>query len=215
MITCRGEYESLRSIYSVCAHTPEPLAWGRYTENFTDYSFLLVEFLAIKKQPADPRALAVALAELHLKSESPTGKFGFHVPTCHTRNIQAVDIWTDSWCELFSSHISRILSHAKTGFMWPEFDQLGELVLTKVVPALLLPLQADGRSIKPCLVHGDCWDGNTATGEDGRTFFFDVASFYGHNEYDLGDWRAPRHALSDSAYTDAYQSLVPVSEPGS
>lgn len=98
--------------------------------------------------------------------------------------------------------------------MWPEFDQVGELVVSKVVPALLLPLQTDGRSIKPCLVHGDCWDGNTATGEDGRAFFFDVASFYAHSEYDLGDWRAPRHALSDPAYTDAYKALVPVSEPG-
>lgn len=98
--------------------------------------------------------------------------------------------------------------------MWPEFDQVGELVVSKVVPALLLPLQTGGRSIKPCLVHGDCWDGNTATGEDGRALFFDVASFYAHNEYDLGDWRAPRHALSDPAYTDAYKSLVPVSEPG-
>ena len=136
------------------------------------------------------------------------------MPTCHTRNIQAIDFWTDSWCELFSSHLSRILSHAKTGFAWPEFNQLGGLVVSKVVPALLLPLQTDGRSIKPCLVHGDCWDRNTATGEDGRAFFFDVASFYAHNEYDLGDWRTPRHVLSDPSYTDAYKALVPVSEPG-
>lgn len=136
------------------------------------------------------------------------------MPTCHTRNVQAVDLWTDSWCELFSSHLSRIISHAQTAFMWPEFDHLGKLVLSKVVPALLLPLQTDGRSIKPCLVHGDCWDGNTATGEDGRAFFFDVASFYAHNEYDLGNWRAPRHAVSDPAYTDAYKALIPVSEPG-
>ncbi|KAJ5845170.1 hypothetical protein N7534_008839, partial [Penicillium rubens] len=216
MITCRGEYESLKSIYSVCAHTPAPVGWGRYTEDNIDYSFLLVEFLAFQKQvsPADAKNLAASLAELHLKSQSPTGKFGFHVPTCHTRNVQAVDLWTDSWCELFSSHLSRIISHAQTAFMWPEFDHLGKLVLSKVVPALLLPLQTDGRSIKPCLVHGDCWDGNTATGEDGRAFFFDVASFYAHNEYDLGNWRAPRHAVSDPAYTDAYKALIPVSEPG-
>ncbi|KAJ5237792.1 hypothetical protein N7489_007883 [Penicillium chrysogenum] len=215
MVTCRGEYESLKSIYSVCAHTPAPVGWGRYTEDNIDYSFLLVEFMAIQKQPADAKNLAACLAELHLKSQSPTGKFGFHVPTCHTRNVQAVDFWTDSWCELFSSHLSRIISHAKAGFAWPEFDNLGKLILSKVVPALLLPLQTDGRSIKPCLVHGDCWDGNTATGEDGRPLFFDVASFYAHNEYDLGNWRASRHALSDSAYTDAYKALVPVSEPES
>lgn len=51
-------------------------------------------------------------------------------------------------------------------------------------------------------------------GEDGRAFFFDVASFYAHNEYDIGDWRAPRHTLSDPAYVAAYKELVPPSEPG-
>jgi hypothetical protein len=50
MVTCRGEYESLKSIYSVCAHTPAPVGWGRYTEDNIDYSFLLVEFMAIQKQ---------------------------------------------------------------------------------------------------------------------------------------------------------------------
>lgn len=164
-------------------------------------------------QPADPQPLASALADLHMRSQSPTGKFGFHVATCHTRNVQHVDFWTDSWCELFTAHLSRILSHARTGLQWPAFDQVGELILSKVVPALLVPLQTEGRSIKPCLVHGDCWDGNTATGEDSRVFFFDVASFYAHNEYDIGNWRAPRHALSDPAYVAAYTALVPVSEP--
>ena len=87
-------------------------------------------------------------------------------------------------------------------------------MLHSVVPRLLLPLQSDGRTIEPALVHGDCWDGNTAITEDGRAVFYDVATFYGHNEYDLGDWRAPRHALSDAAYVNAYKERIPPSEPG-
>lgn len=60
--------------------------------------------------------------------------------------------------------------------------------LEKVVPRLLLPLQSDGRVLKPCLIHGDCWDGNTATcARTGEAFVFDVCSFYGHNEYDIGN----------------------------
>lgn len=58
-----------------------------------------------------------------------------------------------------------------------------DLILKKVVPRLLLPLQSEGRTLKPCLVHGDCWDGNTAM--DKRTdeaFIFDVCSFYGHSK---------------------------------
>lgn len=40
--------------------------------------------------------------------------------------------------------------------------------MSKAVPALLLLLQTEGRSIKPCFVHGDCWDGNTAMADDSR-----------------------------------------------
>ena len=42
---------------------------------------------------------------------------------------------------------------------------------------------------------------------------FDVCSFYGHNEYDTGNWRAPRHRLSNKAYIREYKSKFPVSPP--
>ena len=48
---------------------------------------------------------------------------------------------------------------AKPILKWPEFDLVCELTLKKVVPRLLLPLQSKGRILKPCLIHGDCWDG--------------------------------------------------------
>lgn len=92
---------------------------------------------------------------------------------------------------------------------------MSRLTLDKVVPRLLLSLQSDGRVLKPSLVHGDCWDGNTAMdARTGMAFIFDVCSFYGHNEYDAGNWRAPRHRLSDKAYIRNYKRHVPVSEPG-
>ncbi|KAL8864500.1 MAG: hypothetical protein Q9198_009822 [Flavoplaca austrocitrina] len=75
--------------------------------------------------------------------------------------------------------------------------------------------QSEGRVLKPCLVHGDCWDGNTAMDiRTGEAFVFDVCSFYGHNEYDTGNWRAPRHRLSNKAYIRNYKKAFPVSEPG-
>jgi protein-ribulosamine 3-kinase len=42
---------------------------------------------------------------------------------------------------------------------------------------------------------------------------FDVCSFYGHNEYDVGNWRAPRHQLSDKTYIQEYKSRLPASPP--
>ena len=47
----------------------------------------------------------------------------------------------------------------------------------------------------------------------GQAFVFDACSFYGHNEYDTGNWRAPRHRLSDKAYVKEYKKRFPVSEP--
>ena len=91
---------------------------------------------------------------------------------------------------------------------------MSRLTLDKVVPRLLLPLQSDGRVLKPSLVHGDCWDGNTAMNAGTKeAFIFDACSFYGHNEYDTGNWRAPRHRLSHKAYIQNYKQLVEESEP--
>jgi protein-ribulosamine 3-kinase len=99
--------------------------------------------------------------------------------------------------------------------LWPEFEQLCEITLNKVIPRLLDPLQSDGWNIKPCLLYGDCWDENTATDmEMGEPFIFDAGSFYGHNEYDVGNWRAFCHRLSSKVYMRNYKRNFAVSEPG-
>jgi fructosamine-3-kinase len=105
------------------------------------------------------------------------------------------------------------LDEAKNG-EWPEFKMVCQLILDKVVPRLLEPLQSNGRTIKPCLVHGDLWDENTAMDmATGEPFIFDACSFYAHNEYEIGDWRAARHRLSKPPYVQAYRQEYPESEP--
>ncbi|KAI9774251.1 MAG: hypothetical protein M1839_001753 [Geoglossum umbratile] len=212
---CEGEFESLKAIYAVSpSFVPKPYAWGKYSQEGPDTYFLLAEFRDVGEQPAEPVKLATRLADMHQRSVSPTGKFGFHIGTCHAKIRQAVDSWEDSWCVLFSKHLGHIMELAKPILKWPEFDVVCKLTLEKVVPRLLLPLQSDGRNIKPCLIHGDCWDGNTAMDmRTGEAFVFDVCSFYGHNEYDTGNWRAPRHKLSNKAYIRNYKRNFPVSEP--
>ncbi|KAL9065891.1 MAG: hypothetical protein Q9161_007944 [Pseudevernia consocians] len=79
----------------------------------------------------------------------------------------------------------------ETCFLLAEFRNIGE--------------QSEGRVLKPCLIHGDCWDG--------EAFIFDACSFYGHNEYDIGNWRAPRHSLSNETYMRDYKSRFPASPP--
>lgn len=115
---------------------------------------------------------------------------------------------------MFQAHLGHIVDLAEPILHLPKFDSLAQLVLKHVVPRLLLPLQQDGRLLKPSLLHGDCWDGNTATdARTGEAFTFDLSSFYGHNEYDVGNWRAPRHKLSDGSYLASYKKHMEVSEP--
>ena len=47
----------------------------------------------------------------------------------------------------------------------------------------------------------------------GAAFVFDSCSFYGHNEYDTGNWRVPRYRLSNKSYIKEYKAQFPVSPP--
>lgn len=213
-----GEFESLRAIHAVSPDlVPYCYSWGRFTgaPSASDSYFLLADFREIGEQPPDPIKFAARIAELHEKSKSPTGKFGFHITTCHAKLPQTTSCWEDSWAVLYRKQLENMvrLDREKHG-EWPEFSRICDLVLNIVVPRLLEPLQSDGRSIKPCLVHGDLWDENTATDVDtGQPFIFDAGSFYGHNEYEIGNWRAARHRLSDKVYVRNYKNHFPVSEP--
>jgi fructosamine-3-kinase len=212
---CEGEFESLKALNAVSpALSPYVWSWGKY-KNEEAY-FMIAEFREVGEQPPDPVKFTARLAELHKKSISPTGKFGFHTTTCHGAITQVTDIWEDSWAELYKKQLGHMFAIGlETNGPWAEFEQLVDITLNKVIPRLLNPLQSDGRSIKPCLLHGDCWDENTATDmETGEPFIFDAGSFYGHNEYDVGNWRAPRHRLSSRVYMKHYKRNFAVSEPG-
>lgn len=209
-----GEYESAKAMHAVVpSFIPIVYAWGPLKKG-PGY-FLLSEFREVGQQPPDPSKLTMRLAELHKNSVSPTGKFGFHVPTCHGNLPQPVE-WESSWEVMFTKILSRAMdmAHEKHGD-WPEFNALRQLLFQRVIPRLLRPLESDGRSVKPCLIHGDIWDENCADDMNtGEPFAFDAGSIYAHNEFEIGYWRPPRHRLSNKSYVRAYKKRFPVSEPG-
>ena len=213
----QGEYESMKAINSVLPRfVPVPYAWGRYKKDTPEMYFLLLEFRRVGQQPPDPVKFVTQLAKLHTRSVSPTGKFGFHITTCHAKLPQVTDCWEESWEVLFKKQLAQMmkLDHEKHG-PWEEFQAVCALILDKVIPRLLRPLQSEGRSIKPCLVHGDLWDENTAGDKStGRPFVFDAGSFYAHNEYEIGNWRSVRHRLSSRTYVKKYLKAMPASQPG-
>ena len=169
----------------------------------------------MSEQPPDPILFTARLAEMHQKSVSPTGKFGFHTTTCHAKLTQITDCWEESWSTLYQRQLAHMaLLDSEKNEPWPESEAVCQLTLKRIVPRLLEPLQAKGRSIKPCRVYGDLWDENTATDTNtGEPFVFDAGSMYAHNEYEIGNWRAPRHRLSNRSYVHNYKLNYPVSEP--
>jgi protein-ribulosamine 3-kinase len=61
--------------------------------------------------------------------------------------------------------------------------QLRQAILAKVIPQLLRPMETEGRSVVPRLVHGDLWDGNTSVDTaTGGPLIFDACSSYAHHE---------------------------------
>jgi protein-ribulosamine 3-kinase len=126
------------------------------------------------------------------------------------------DIWDDSWSLVYQKQLGYMVKQdEEQNGPWPEFKVLCEITIENVIPRLLEALQSDGRSIKPCLVHGDLWDENTATDmRTGEPFIFDPGSMYAHNEYETGNWRAVRHRLSNKSYVRNYKRHFPASEPG-
>jgi protein-ribulosamine 3-kinase len=209
-----GEYESARAMHAVVpSFIPIPHAWEALNEG-PGY-FLLSEFRNVGQQPPGPGKLTLRLAELHKNSVSPTGKFGFYVTTCHGRLPQYVG-WESSWEVMLSKVLAQVMDidQEKHG-EWPEFNAIRALPFEFVIPRLLRPLESDGRSVKPCLIHGDLWDENCADDMNtGEPFAFDAPSIYAHNEYEIGYWRPIRHRLSNKSYVRAYKKHFPVSEPG-
>ncbi|KAL2068550.1 hypothetical protein VTL71DRAFT_14887 [Oculimacula yallundae] len=213
-VMCEGEFEGMKALNAVLPTiAPYVYAWGKYQHE--DAYFMIADFREVGEQPPNRFQFTARLAELHKKSLSPTGKFDLHTTTCHGTITQATDLWEESWAELYKKQLEHMFDmDLETHGHWPEFEQVVDITLNKVIPRLLNPLQSEGRSIKPCLLHGDCWDENTATNmENGEPFIFDAGSFYGHNEYDVGNWRAPRHRLSSGVYMKNYQRNFEVSAP--
>ena len=118
----------------------------------------------------DPIRLGRQLAELHRKSISPTGKFGFHVPTYDRRLPQVVD-WDSSWASFFGKMLLGTLQlDIEVNSPWKELEEVVGRTVKEVIPILLGNLETEGRSLKPCLIHGDLWKATSALKSDLETY---------------------------------------------
>jgi fructosamine-3-kinase len=102
----------------------------------------------------------------------------------------------------------------ETNGAWTELEKVEEQTLSVVIPRLIGALEREGRSVKPCLIHADLWEGNTGTScETGDIYLFDAGSYYAHNEMEVADWRCPYNKINSKVYTRTYLRLYGMSEP--
>jgi len=208
-----GECASMAALHEAAPDlAPEAIAWGQYASRDNVY-FYLCSFHDMTDEIPDIDSLPIKLAEMHKKAISPTGKFGFPMTTYQGRLPQD-NTWTDTWEQCFFNQIKRMLELEEVSQGHDEeMARLRDAILYKVVPRLLRPLETGGRGIQPRLVHGDLWDGNTSTDVNtDNPVIFDAASFYAHNEYELGPWRPTRHKMG-KPYVQRYCRHFPISAP--
>ena len=205
------ESESIFHTYSP-SHVPAPYAWGNYASDPNAW-FYLCAFHDMSDAVPDARAFVSVVSKIHKESLGKNSQYGFHVPT-HLANLPNDNTWQDTWTVWFTQAMKQMfaLEEASHG-QDDELDLLKEALYSKVIPRLLLPLESGGRTIKPCLIHSDLWPGNCKPdAHTGEVMIFDSCAFWGHNEADLGSWRAPRYKMGRTLLEE-YKRVMGMSEP--
>ncbi|MBE3049845.1 fructosamine kinase family protein [Candidatus Bathyarchaeota archaeon] len=213
-----GEWESSKMIHTLMPDfIPQPFGFGKYQSTDYEAYFYLSEFLDMDVTTApDASEFTARLAEMHKLSQSPTGKFGFPITTCDGKLAHTVD-WEDSWAVFFRKLLIGVCKlDIEMNGSWPELERATEQVANKVVPRLLDNLKsAEGDDIKPCIIHGDLWEGNMGIDlSTGDTTLFDAGSYFAHNEMELGHWRCQFSSVFRAeTYTRHYLRSYPAAEP--
>ncbi|KAK4201516.1 major facilitator superfamily domain-containing protein [Triangularia verruculosa] len=216
-IMLNGEAVSSKMIYDLMPDfIPKPVGFGNYKQA-SDAYFYLSEFVDMDvNTPPDPVEWTGRLAKMHKQSRSPTGKFGFPVTTCDGKTAHTVD-WEESWATFYRKLLLGVCKlDVEANGSWPELELATKQVADAVIPRLLENLKdSEGERIKPCIIHGDLWEGNMGIDEKtNKSLLFDAGSYFAHNEMELGHWRCEfTSVFRDKAYTEHYKKHYPPAEP--
>ncbi|RFU30533.1 hypothetical protein B7463_g5840, partial [Scytalidium lignicola] len=177
-------------------------------------SFLILEYVDTTKVVPAPRDLCPRIAAIHLASVSPVeNQFGFPVSSYLAEFPQPVK-WERKWTVFFARLLESLCEfECQAHGPWLKNHPGFRTLMDQTVCNLLDPLERDGRSIRPCLVHGNLSIDNAAfNAATGDLVLFSPAALYAHNEYELGMWRRKNATLSWSYFRE-YQMHISPSEP--
>jgi len=169
--------------------SPLPMHIGELPRvgEFGPGSFMILEWLPIvpfgAMQSQNQKLLGLSLAELHKSTVHDAlhkGRFGF--PTSNFLAVTPMNnTWTDTWEELFARRLTEQLERLAPSL------QEGDVSLVEKGAIILDHLDfflAGTENIKPSLIHGDLWIGNTGATET-EPVIFDPCCSFSHGEFEL------------------------------
>ncbi|KAK4203918.1 hypothetical protein QBC40DRAFT_314510 [Triangularia verruculosa] len=109
----------------------------------------------------DVEHLTSHITKLHRNVTSPDGKFGFGVTTHHGK--APIEHGSEDTWERYFTRTTRDLLEMEQQVRG-EDNSIRELAVKwfeRMLPRLLRPMETDGRKIRPVMLHGDLWHGNT------------------------------------------------------
>ncbi|KAK4208172.1 Fructosamine kinase-domain-containing protein [Rhypophila decipiens] len=180
-----GEFEGTSAIHAVTPEfCPKPITWGTFKHDNDTHFYLCTFYDFAEDIMPHPESFCADLA----------------------RTISGVTAGRISSQQELDKHSK---SDERAGSKSKVLEALLSALFDKVIPRLLKPLD-----ITPALIHGDLWYGNASVveGTNDKAIVYDPAAFYGHNEYELGNWRPARNRFTKEFF-DAYHSRVPKSNP--
>jgi len=184
----KGTFEAEQALYAFNKEcVPRPIAWGNCHNNPTRH-FYLCEFVEMKDEIPEPSAWAAAVARLHINSrgKSPSGYFGFPVDT-HLADVRIDNSWCSSWRKFWAQQMTGLfIKEEQTNGPNRELAALRQAFFDKAIPRYLGPLESEGRSVIPTLIHSDLWPGNikprVCDQSSASVCMFDACAYWGHNE---------------------------------
>lgn len=211
-----GEFASLDRLHSlVPSSCPKPYGWGEYETNLGSY-FIIMDFLYLIPELPEESKISHLISKIHQTTAGTSlegKKFGFDLPTCHGKIAQP-NKWDDNWARFYANLLDVFYKEdMKSNGPFPEYERAHKTLIERTIPRLLGALQAEGRVLTPCLVHGDFWQENLGIDEEtGEPMLYDPSLFYGHNEFEIGMWRTITVPFSES-YRKQYFLRIPPSQP--